>query len=307
MYLPLDKDIVREMWVQGDLKDQLGLSHRKVRKGKNISVSNLEAAPMFTNIHGRSLSDLTNYEPALADSPPYAASLTGQTTTYLDTPPMDETVELPPREDGVQYVQPTTKPSSLHLSPLTVTPSPQPSYYSASDLPIPSPLPSPKYELPSGEITSIPPSRKPSITASRATSTRGVRSISTLPFPHSLSPGSLSIPPTQTYGKGASAGPGEYEMQTYDENIYDDGSGTSQTSQASFATADDFWAGEEGVSSPDYAYRQHTPMLHTPPPQPDPPSSGPHVALQGDEDDRSTIVADSRRGSVSSWEGGLAL
>jgi len=132
--------------------------------------------------------------------------------------------------------------------------------------------------------------------------------MSTLPPPPSLSAGSLTIP-TQIYGKRASAGYAEgYEMQTYEEQIYDRGSGrTSQTSHASFATADDFWAGAEGVSGPDYAY-QHAQMLHsTTPPQPDAQSSRPHAALQADEDDRPTIAAKSRRGSVSSWEGARAL
>ena len=121
---------------------------------------------------------------------------------------------------------------------------------------------------------SMPPSRKPSVTTSRATSTQGVRPTSTLPPPPLLSAGSLSIP-TQIYGKRASAGyAGDYEMQTYEGQIYDRGSErTSQTSHAFFATADDFWASEEGVSGLDYAY-QHAQMLHsTPLPQLDAQSS----------------------------------
>jgi len=31
-YLPLDRDIVREMWVMGGLKDELGIPHRRVRR-----------------------------------------------------------------------------------------------------------------------------------------------------------------------------------------------------------------------------------------------------------------------------------
>ena len=101
-------------------------------------------------------------------------------------------------------------------------------------------------------------------------------------------------------------------MQAYDEQAYGYSSGrTSQTS--SFATAEDFWNGEEGASGPNYA-TQHTQMLSTPSPQLewfDAESSQAHVASQADhdEDDRSTIVADSRRGSMESptWEGGLAM
>ena len=104
-------------------------------------------------------------------------------------------------------------------------------------------------------------------------------------------------------------------MQTYEEHAQGYGSGrTSQTSHtSSFATADDFWIDEEGASSPNYAH-QHTQMLSTPSPQLDwfdAQASQAHVASQADhdEDDRSTIVADSRRGSVESptWEGARAV
>jgi phospholipid-translocating ATPase len=305
VYLPLDKDIIREMWVQGDLKDQLGLSHRRARKGKNISDINLEAAPMFANIHIRSLSDSHNYEPAMADSPPYVAS-TGQ-AVYLDTPPMSDIIELPPHEPGVQYAQPTTNASDLHSSSptKTATPSPQLSYYSVTDIAMLSPLPSPKFQLPSGEITSTPPSQKPT---SRTTSIQESTpsSIPTSPPSHSLSPDSSAIPATKMYGKRTAGYPGEYEMQTYEPVYGHETERNSQASYASFATADDLWTGEEGVSSPDYAY-QHRQMLHTMPPLQQE-SSQPHVVSQADEDDRSTIVADSRRGSVSTvWEGARAL
>jgi phospholipid-translocating ATPase len=323
VYYPLDKHIVREMWVKGDLKDQLGLSHRKVQKAKIMSDTSLEAAPMFVNAHGRSLSDLHHtYEPAMRDSPPYAASSTGQ-TTYTDTPPMTDIIELLPREIGVQYAQPITKPSKpsdLHVSPpMNDTPSPKTSYYSVTDIPIPSPLPSPKYQLPSGEITTTPPTRRSSIATSRATSIRGrgtlLTPMSTSPLPsHPLPPGSSLPIPTHMYGsKRASAGySGAYEMQTYEEqgHMFSGSGRTSQTSNTSFATAEDFWIGEEGASSPNYAY-QHTQMLHTPSPQLDwfdGQQPQPHVASQADEDDRSTIVGDSRRGSVSAaWEGGRAM
>ena len=292
------------MWVKGDLKDQLGLSHRKARKGKNISDINLEAAPMFANVHVQSVPDSPhNYEPAMADSPPYVSS-TGQ-AVYLDTPPMSDTIELPPREPGVQYAQPTTNPSNLHPSPptTTATASPRLSYYSATDIAMLSPLPSPKYQVPSGEITSTPPpSQKSSIATSTTTSIRGSTpsSIPTSPPSHSLSPDS-SIPATKMYGKRAAGHPGEYEMQTYEPVYGHDTERTSPASQASFATADDLWTGEEGVSGPDYAY-QHTQMLHMPPSQHllDAQSSQPHVVSQADEDDRSTIVADV-------WEGARAV
>ena len=87
-------------------------------------------------------------------------------------------------------------------------------------------------------------------------------------------------------------------MRTYEERVYGPGRPVGEDSHA----------GEEGISSPNYAF-QHTQMVHTPPPQPDFFITQPvrsHVTSQADEDDRSTIVADSRRGSPT-WEVGRAL
>ncbi|KAK0451302.1 uncharacterized protein EV420DRAFT_1560180 [Desarmillaria tabescens] len=90
-YLPLDKEIVREMWVKGDLKDQLGIRHRKA---KNRNGDTLEAAPMFG--HGRSQSEMslsnTPYEPALTSSPGPGNQ---PRRTDLDTPPLDTNLFTP--------------------------------------------------------------------------------------------------------------------------------------------------------------------------------------------------------------------
>ena len=68
-YLPLDKDIVREMWVLGDLKDRLGIKHRRDRRNN----SDLENTPMFQKPHSRSVSEVSfnggGYEPANTQSP----------------------------------------------------------------------------------------------------------------------------------------------------------------------------------------------------------------------------------------------
>ena len=93
------------MWVLGDLKDQLGVAHRKPRKQRKTE-GNLEGAPMFQGQHSRSFSEFSNpntgYEPAMLNSPAPSAPLR---QTYLDTPPMSEAIELPPREPSVQYAQ----------------------------------------------------------------------------------------------------------------------------------------------------------------------------------------------------------
>ncbi|KAG5220586.1 phospholipid-transporting ATPase [Salix suchowensis] len=41
VYFPLDKDIVREAWVMGDLKDQLGIRHRNPKKNTISAILNL--------------------------------------------------------------------------------------------------------------------------------------------------------------------------------------------------------------------------------------------------------------------------
>lgn len=72
-YLPLDRDIVREMWVYGDLKDRLGIKHRKERKKGDI-----EGTPIFHQPHARSQSEVSVvYESGRASTP----------QRYSDSPP----------------------------------------------------------------------------------------------------------------------------------------------------------------------------------------------------------------------------
>ena len=72
-YMPLDRDIVREMWVYGDLKDRLGIKHRKDRKRGDP-----EVAPMFHQPHARSQSEV---------SVVYESGRASTTQLYLDNPP----------------------------------------------------------------------------------------------------------------------------------------------------------------------------------------------------------------------------
>ena len=71
--MPLDRDIVREMWVYGDLKDRLGIKHRKDRKKGDP-----EVAPMFHQPHARSQSEV---------SVVYESGRGSTTQLYLDNPP----------------------------------------------------------------------------------------------------------------------------------------------------------------------------------------------------------------------------
>src|SRR5262245_55478680 len=62
LYLPLDKDLVREMWVTGDLKQRLGVQHRKDRRRQdnNIRISgDVETLPIFHAPHARSASEVS--------------------------------------------------------------------------------------------------------------------------------------------------------------------------------------------------------------------------------------------------------
>jgi phospholipid-translocating ATPase len=79
-YMPLDKDIVREMWVVGDLKDRLGLRHRK--ESNNKCLADFETAPMFCDPHARSASELImqqGYKPT-SSRPPVGSDASGKNT-----------------------------------------------------------------------------------------------------------------------------------------------------------------------------------------------------------------------------------
>ncbi|KDR79373.1 hypothetical protein GALMADRAFT_93264 [Galerina marginata CBS 339.88] len=356
VYYPLDKDIIREMWVKGDLKDQLGISHRKARRN-NRTAANLEAAPMFQEQHSRSFSEISslhnNYEPANMSSPGPALNATSR-QTYLDTPPMAETIELP-REPGVQYAQVSENPiSPIHLSPLPPSDgryhhsaSPQPSYYSASDLPPASPLPSPKYRYPNGEITTTPPSRRTSVATSRAVSV-SARGAPQAPMPTSplppqpRSPNTLLVP-ASPYGGVYVSEAAAYEMQVRSGQHHNDAVGPSsyvppsspghnrydrapsEASHASYATAaDEFYASEDDRGESRLGYASGQPEFQTqvqPQPtlypyhhQPQHQEQQHHPAVLAvdneEDDDMATVTGDHRRMSgvsTATWQGGMAL
>jgi phospholipid-translocating ATPase len=129
------------MWVMGDLKDQLGIRHRKERKNRNV-----EAQPILRELHSRSLSEPVSphesYELAASSSPPPD---TITRSTYLGTPPMDQrdipdaTTSNTRREQ--EEPPPLVNPYDQLQAPSHQTrplPSPQFSYYSVSDIPPPS-------------------------------------------------------------------------------------------------------------------------------------------------------------------------
>lgn len=182
----------------GDLKDKLGIHHRNAKKNREfltdstLTTNNLEAAPMFSEQHCRSMSELSTangpYEPTeitkvTPSSSPYIGGGKGET-------PSPRLLQHPSSPSSPQQQQPLISSSpisaSSSLSPLSrVNPnarvdtiSPQPSYYSVSDLPPPSPLPATKYRLASGEVTTSPPSpstRRSSLISSLSNSNNTLR------------------------------------------------------------------------------------------------------------------------------------
>lgn len=100
--MPLDRDIVREMWVYGDLKDRLGIKHRRVRKRGDI-----EGAPMFHQPHARSHSEVSVL---------YEGGRASTTQLYLDSPPeTGQRTRTPPSQpDYVVSVQDPTPMQPVH-------------------------------------------------------------------------------------------------------------------------------------------------------------------------------------------------
>lgn len=161
-FAPQDADIIRYMWVKGDLKQRLGIKPRRgLQAPVDGSPTASEATPIFRESHARSISEMSTpdgYEPALSHSPGEHTPST-QPEQFYDTPPQISatledplssprrlltTVAITSEDEDMSLFTPT---KAVHASALPA--SPQPSYYSASDIPTPSPLPSPELRHPS--------------------------------------------------------------------------------------------------------------------------------------------------------------
>ncbi|KAG8680208.1 hypothetical protein FRC09_018409 [Ceratobasidium sp. 395] len=122
-YMPLDKDIIREAWVAGDLKDQLGIKHRK--KSKN---SYQESSAVYQG------GSVDGYQPASLSRPgefDYSAPTPGQGVSPLEptgtpqlivTTPVDdyEAQRTPRGQQGYfQHQQRSPVMTSVSQEPLT--------------------------------------------------------------------------------------------------------------------------------------------------------------------------------------------
>ncbi|ESK92514.1 phospholipid-translocating p-type atpase domain-containing protein [Moniliophthora roreri MCA 2997] len=330
-YFPLDKEIVREAWVAGNLKDQLGIRHRKDRRMQKASASNLEAAPMFHQAHNRSVSEasLNNpYEPAMSSSPGNGYAPPHVPHSYVDTPPMSEAYVHPDQESAQYASHPQQRlgpPTAYNRSLSPSSPGQRASYYSVSDIPPPSPMPSPRYRYPDGTVTSTPPppSRRGSIATTR-TAPSSPGPMPSPPPPHIRSPDSniLQLP------SGPAAGlvrrlsgtnqyqhdPGSYEMRVRSPPLSSNGHSdsthdfpqslsyhghaersASATSAMTYATAnEEMWDGDPYQPHSQYAPHQ----LH--------PTQG-SQGYYPDEDASRYSQIDDRRASAISWQGGRAL
>ncbi|CAL1710461.1 unnamed protein product [Somion occarium] len=148
VYYPLDKDIVREMWVKGDLKDRLGIQHRKSRNNKG----RLEQAPMFHHPHARSESEISTYQQdielgGLTAGGSNPSSLSASPRTPLT--PVHEAQSPAAEQPSYDHLSPTPRETRPAGDQRTTSPSFRGSYYSASAIPMSSPEPSlqPGYTL----------------------------------------------------------------------------------------------------------------------------------------------------------------
>ncbi|KAJ1305376.1 hypothetical protein OPQ81_000391 [Rhizoctonia solani] len=99
-YMPLDKDIIREAWVAGDLKDQLGIQHRK-RKRRG---SDYENSALYNGSHHPSVSE-DGYQPASIsrgefDFAPTPAQGPSPLSPERKTPPLIVTTPAVEEEDS---------------------------------------------------------------------------------------------------------------------------------------------------------------------------------------------------------------
>jgi phospholipid-translocating ATPase len=242
---------------------------------------------MFHTPHARSGSDASlhqSYEPqgpsVLTPSPSPAPYLyTRQETNRSQPTNMSSSSSAPPDTTRLS-------PERSQSPERNLTPSPKPSYYSASEIRPPSPPPQPVYRFTTGEYTSTPPSGRQSV-ASRHT--RGSFDVfrSPLPPPATTVPNAAQLSDALRVA-GTAAGPtqGAYEMQVRSRSppsalAYRSAQETRGVSEASYATAQDTWSEDFDDDRPANGYDNDTATV-----QPD---------------------YDTRRASSYSWDGGRAL
>jgi phospholipid-translocating ATPase len=239
------------MWVLGDLKDQLGITHRRERRKRDI-----EHVPMFeADYNERSISEIGSIDLPYGETPDARGSYVPagtQSPGDIGTPHQRPNVDLPPDKNSSRidvnmgYVVDDSEVWDTVTPVQRIPPEPplsRVSYYSASDIPPPSPLPDANIYSP----TSSRPVTMTSVAINPVT--QDYRSSQSLPSHGSLSP--YYTPPHTPHSNvnsvrsshslpGAAAYPGEYEMRVRSPQRSPQPSQTShvmQQSETSFFTA----------------------------------------------------------------------
>lgn len=286
------------MWVHGDLKDRLGIKHRRTDKSKG---SKLEFTPMFHEPHTRSFSEASSlhshYEPTMTRSPGSAgvASLLRADNVLGDTPPFSRqgsdleaqaqyTLTRPSYDDGGEV----SSDSLIGASGTRVPASPHPSYYSSSDIQIPSPQPETVYRYTTGEVASSPSTRPLSLSTVRDSKN---------------SPPAALQPPPQKYGTNRrssgsvySTMSGAYEMRVRSPSHDDSEHHTPPPGVATLA-------GGPGDASYVYGEEHDSRRLASPVGEPSI-HQGDHLSTIHDN---SRPISGASFQSRTSWQGGLAM
>jgi phospholipid-translocating ATPase len=203
-YFPADRDIIREAWVVGDLKDRLGIKHRKRSKATTLGP---EDASLFRP-HLRTTSENSSSDQDRGEYQPVASPSSSPR-------PIGNSSEL-------------DLPTSSRRQPTAM------SYYSASDIPVSNtPIP------PSRPQLTLHPS-----SAEQRRPERSMASPSSPSRPGPSSPTSpvMAVPNTAASNRTSGTGhlaPGEYEMALRPSLHSPEPSSASRISQASFVTASD--------------------------------------------------------------------
>ena len=148
------------MWVHGDLKERLGIKHR--RELQASAQSDMEQAPMFHRPHFRSESEISSFHPdsfpgvdGLASPPGLRSRSISGTNSGTNSEPRSPSRSLlsSPPPPAMYKDQPDAATSTGRAQ---MSPSPyRGSYYSASNIPAPSPLPG-QSEPPMSSVSSQP-------------------------------------------------------------------------------------------------------------------------------------------------------
>lgn len=133
------------MWVLGDLKDRLGIKHRRDRKRIQA-----EHAPMFHQPHYRSESEISQhdeeYAPQTLYTPPMPRTPASDGSPRPTAPLIAGQSPRPEKQEIQRIVEhgasPVPSPTPSNRDQLNPSPSLQRlSYYSVSNIPAPSPMP----------------------------------------------------------------------------------------------------------------------------------------------------------------------